>query len=140
MHPFVRTHDVFSDTSTAVSRFPSLLQDEIFEDTATTCVSTQDELQQALTEGGSGATTALHILLCPETKDVPLELTETTLLSVEGFNVTIGCSALSPASALTSGSLASAPSGVARERDGHRGGRDSRRPIPPRGGRGPSQY
>ena len=68
-------------------------------------------------EVGFGATTALHILLCPETKDVPLELTETILLSVEGFDVTIGCSALSPSSALTSGSLPSAPSGVARGRD-----------------------
>ena len=48
---------------------------------------------------------------------MPLELTETILLSVEGFDVTIGCSALSPSSALTSGSLPSAPSGIARERD-----------------------
>ena len=67
---------------------------------------------------------------------MPLELTETILLSVEGFDVTIGCSALSPSSALTSGPLPSAPSGVARERDDRRGGRDSRRPNPPRGGGG----
>ena len=62
------------------------------------CVNTTEGIIAQIDAAGSDF---VHITLCPETKDTPLQLDETVLLSTMGFNVSIGCSEFAPTSTST---------------------------------------